>query len=147
MVTNQRSASEQAGLETGGSLAGLRILVVDDGPDNQALFELHLRSRGADVTLANDGLEGCDLASSAAAAGTPYDVILMDMQMPVMTGYEATKVLREAGYDRPIVALTGHSHQSGRDKCIAAGCDDYVMKPVLPEDLARAVLRHSKLSG
>ena len=124
------------------SLAGLRILVVDDGLDNQALFGLHLSKRGAVVTAAEDGLQGYEAATQADDAGTPFDVVLMDMQMPVLDGYGATARLRLEGYEGPIVALTAHSTEAERKRCLAAGCDDFVTKPVSPEELEAAVLRN-----
>ena len=115
-------------------LAGLRVLLAEDAPDNQRLIAAVLRRSGADVTLACDGRQAVD-----AAAAEPFDVLLMDMQMPGMDGYEATRTLRRAGYAGPIVALTAHAGAGYRDKCLAAGCDGYLAKPVQLDELVRKV--------
>jgi CheY-like chemotaxis protein len=107
-----------------------RVLLAEDGPDNQVLVSTILRNAGAEVDVAPDGRVAVEKASSAMAAGTPYDAILMDMQMPEMDGYEATRQLRRSGYKSPIVALTAHAMVEDRQKCIDAGCDDYAAKPL-----------------
>ncbi|MCP4787410.1 MAG: response regulator [Fuerstiella sp.] len=107
-----------------------RVLLVEDGPDNQRIISLILRKFGADVTLAENGKEGVDAAISALRAGEPFGVILMDMQMPIMDGYTATEVLRDSGYSGQIVALTAHAMKEDVNKCLAAGCDAYLSKPI-----------------
>ena len=107
-----------------------KVLVAEDGPDNQALISVILRNAGAEVDVAPNGRVAVEKASSAMAAGTPYDAILMDMQMPEMDGYEATGKLRQSGYKGPIVALTAHAMAGDRQKCLEAGCDDYATKPL-----------------
>ncbi len=106
-----------------------RVLLAEDGPDNQRLIRTLLRPR-ADVALAENGAEALVQALAARDSGEPYDLILMDMQMPVMDGYEATLRLRESGYTAPIVALTAHAMSGDRERCLAAGCDEYLTKPV-----------------
>ncbi len=112
------------------ALAQLRILVAEDGPDNQRLISHYLRLAGATVHLVANGREACRQALDAQQRGEPFDLILMDIQMPEMDGYEATRTLRQAGYHRPIIALTAHAAPTDRDRCFAAGCDDYETKPI-----------------
>jgi len=107
-----------------------RVLIAEDGPDNQALISSVLRRAGLDVDLANDGQIACEKVAAAAEAGAPYDLVVMDMQMPLMTGYEATAALRRDGVRTPILALTAQAMAGDRDKCLAAGCDEYLSKPI-----------------
>jgi PAS domain S-box-containing protein len=118
-----------------------RVLLAEDGPDNQKLIALILRHAGADVDLASSGRAAVERVLEGMAAGTPYDAILMDMQMPEMDGYEATSKLRESGYRGPVVALTAHAMAGDRQKCIDAGCDDYATKPVDRLGLLRMLAR------
>ncbi len=106
-------------------LAGVRVLLAEDGPDNQRLFAYLLSRAGASVTLADTGLRAVHAAQSA-----DFDVVLMDMQMPDLDGYGATQRLRAAGYTRPIVALTAHAGPDERRACLDAGCDDHAAKPI-----------------
>ena len=108
----------------------IRILLVEDGPDNQRLFTVILKKWGASVTLAVNGQIAVDKATEAWKDDQPFDVILMDMQMPVMDGYTATTTLREQGYEYPIIALTAHAMAHERQKCLDAGCDDHAAKPL-----------------
>jgi PAS domain S-box-containing protein len=121
-----------------------RVLLVEDGPDNQRLIATILRKAGAEVTVAGNGQAGCDLVREATIRGEPYDVVLMDMQMPVLDGYEATAQLRRGGYRRPVIALTAHAMQGERERCLAAGCDDFVCKPITRAALVDTVRRYAK---
>jgi len=107
-----------------------RVLLAEDGRENQLLIKTLLAKAGASVTVVPDGQRAVEEAMGALSAGKPYDVILMDMQMPVLDGYGATSKLRQLGYRRPIVALTAHAMDGDRERCVSAGCDDYLTKPV-----------------
>jgi Amt family ammonium transporter len=119
-----------------------RVLLAEDGADNQRLLSFLLRKAGAEVTVAENGAVAIDLVSSAAKKNESYDVILMDMQMPVMDGYTATQKLRAEGYAGPIVALTARAMQGDRESCLGAGCDDYMTKPIEREKLLALVAKH-----
>ena len=107
-----------------------RILLAEDGVDNQRLFAFLIRKAGATIETADNGRIALDMLDQAEAAGTPYDMLLTDMQMPEMDGYSLASILRGRGSRLPIVALTAHAMADDRKKCIDAGCDDYVAKPV-----------------
>ena len=121
---------------------GAQILLVEDGDDNRKLIELTLRKSGFEVSHAANGEEGVQVALAARDLGEPFDLILMDMQMPVMDGYEATRQLRAAGFEAPIVALTAHAMKGDRERCLTAGCDDFATKPISRRDLLKTVLTH-----
>jgi signal transduction histidine kinase/ActR/RegA family two-component response regulator len=107
-----------------------RLLLAEDGPDNQRLISLLLTKAGAEVDLATDGEQAKQMVERAVGEGRPYDVIIMDMEMPRMDGYTATSLLRASGYSGPILALTAYAMAGDREKCLKAGCDDYISKPV-----------------
>ncbi len=116
-----------------------RILLAEDGPDNQRLIAFILRKAGAEVALAENGQEALDLALEAQQENRPFDVVLMDMQMPIMDGYQATRNLRNAGYTKSIVALTAQAMLGDYKRCINAGCDGYLTKPINRSELLKSL--------
>ena len=117
------------------SLPPAKILVVDDGDANRKLIKLFLGRGGCLVDTAIHGQEAVEQATAK-----PFDLILMDMQMPVMDGYTATRTLREQGFQNPIVALTANAMQGDEDKCRAAGCSGFLTKPVDMDDLQNMII-------
>ncbi|MCC5861944.1 MAG: response regulator [Gammaproteobacteria bacterium] len=113
----------------GSGLVG-RILLAEDGPDNQRLIAFHLRRAGADVTVAANGYEALECLKTANEAGCPYDLLVTDIQMPEMDGCSLARELRRQGMTLPIIALTAHAMADDRVRCLAAGCDDYATKPI-----------------
>jgi CheY-like chemotaxis protein len=118
-------------------LKDLRILVVDDSLDNQSLFGIYLSRAGASVTMADDGSQAVVLANKSA-----FDVVLMDIQMPNVDGYEATKILRESGFKMPIIALTAHAMDEEKKRVRLSGFSDFLSKPVRREALLAMILKH-----
>ncbi|MEO1495594.1 MAG: ATP-binding protein [Planctomycetota bacterium] len=119
-------------------LRGLRIYVAEDGPDNQRLFEFLLERAGAHVEMFGNGklaVEAVLAASMDKPVATPVDLVVLDMQMPVMDGYTAATRLREADHTGPILALTAHAMDGDRQRALDAGCDAYAAKPINPATL------------
>ncbi len=112
------------------SLTGVKVLVAEDGLDNQKLLSFRLRKEGADFTIVGDGAAAVDAVRHAAHCGRPFDVVLMDIQMPVLDGYEATGQIRANGLTVPIIALTAHAMATDRQVCLESGCTDYHSKPI-----------------
>lgn len=124
-------AASPGGESTGqASLLSNRILLAEDAPDNQRLIGLILTTAGAQVTIVGDGRTALEEALAAWRHHEPFDVILTDIQMPVLNGYDLAGRLREQGYGGPIIALTANAMVGEHQKCLAAGCDDYLSKPI-----------------
>jgi PAS domain S-box-containing protein len=111
-----------------------RILLAEDGADNQRLLCMQLSGAGASVSSALNGQIAVDMATTE-----PFDLILMDMQMPVMDGFKATIELRRRGLTIPIIALTAYAMAEDREKCMASGCTAYLSKPIDEETLLTTV--------
>ena len=115
------------------------ILLVDDSPDNRRIIRYLLEEVNAEVSEAENGQEAISLVLFRMKTSDPFDLVLMDMRMPVMDGYTATAKLRELGIDLPIVALTAHTMAEDKNKCLEVGCNDYISKPMLPNTFFRVV--------
>ena len=111
-------------------LAGRRVLLVEDSRDLRLLVRLRLARQGIKVTEASDGYEALAAVAQSQADGAPIELILMDIQMPRMDGYEATQRLRADGFQHPIIALTAHAMLGDRERSLDAGCDEYLTKPI-----------------
>ena len=130
-----RVRKEGAGIAP--DFSGARILVAEDSPDNQTLLRHYLLPTNVQVVFANQGLEAKTLALSEQ-----FDLILMDIQMPVMDGFEATAALRKSGWAGPILAFTAHALQPERARAMAGGFNDYLVKPIAKPALWQALERH-----
>jgi len=126
-VESQPQQSAAVGNTSLPSLEGCRLLLAEDGRDNQRLIAFLLTRAGAHVEIADNGQRAIDMLKSI---GDEIDIILMDMQMPELDGYSATRQLRSQGDLRPIIALTANAMSNDRELCLAAGCNDYIAKPV-----------------
>ena len=117
----------------------IKVLLVEDNDLNQKIVSQMLINYGFDITLADNGLECLRLLQKMH-----FDVILMDMQMPIMDGYEATRMIRQ--YEElqyiPIIAMTAHAMTGDREKCLASGCTSYIAKPFKAEELAREIRKN-----
>lgn len=119
----------------------IRVLLVEDAPDNRVLVSRFIRATGARIDCVDNGLEGV----MSALSGN-YDLVLMDIQMPRMDGFEAVRLLRREGYQGPIVALTAHAMKSDREQCLKAGFDDHLVKPLNRKALIETLRRYARNS-
>lgn len=119
------------------NLKGVRVLFVDDAPDNRELVVRMLGLVEAEVELACNGVEGVEKGLSG-----DFNVILMDIQMPEMDGYEATIRLRNHGFKNPILAVTAHTRRENLEHCLKVGCDDFVCKPINRTLLIQKIKEH-----
>ncbi len=117
------------------ALAGIQVLLAEDGPDNRRLVTHFVEGAGATMTLVENGQEAVDLLDTAAE----FDVVLMDMQMPILDGYSATSELRSRGYTGPIIALTANAMTADRQRALDAGCNNFISKPIDRQELIEAI--------
>lgn len=142
---NPRPEADASGSAHGADrpLADLRVLIAEDSHDNARLLTHHLTRAGAQVTWANNGREAVALARAAhmGVMEQPFDLILMDVEMPGMDGLKATKELRASGLALPIIALTASAGAEAHSRCLDAGCDDFATKPLSRNHLVLLALR------
>ncbi len=123
-------------------LDSLKVLLVEDSEDNQWLISLYLQAEGAQVKFANNGLEGVQLALS----DENFDIILMDIQMPIMDGHSAVKKLRRTQFTKPIIALTAHAMKEEHEKCIESGFNAFLTKPIQKDLLIKMLSSYKSKS-
>ncbi|MCG6157446.1 PAS domain-containing sensor histidine kinase [Rubinisphaera margarita] len=147
-VSDEVRSAKQPHIEDNGQFDGgtqsdqlfeCRVLVAEDTPGIQFLLKRILADKVRTVEVVDNGQQAVDAVTRAEEARTPYDLILMDMQMPVMTGYEATRQLRSTGFSRPIIALTAGAMAEDRERCLDAGCSDYLPKPISLDQLMEKI--------
>jgi CheY-like chemotaxis protein len=142
-LPDDREAEAADTPESGGAskLDGLTVLVVEDNQTNQMLASAMLQKLGVRVALAGNGAQALDLL-----AEMQVDAVLMDCQMPVMDGFEATRKIRQQPSlrDLPVIAMTANAMQRDREACLAAGMNDYVAKPITMDDLSRLLAPHAR---
>ena len=118
-------------------LKGLRVLLVEDSPDNQMLVQIYLNKTGAFLKIVSDGRQGVE-----AALTESFDVLLMDVQMPVMDGHAATQKLRQSKFGKPIIALTAHAMSEEKERCFESGFTDFLTKPIQQDLLINVLSRY-----
>ena len=116
-----------------------RVLLAEDTPDNQMLISMYIRRTGAEVDVVENGKQAVE-----SALQNEYDLVFMDMHMPVVDGLQAVQILRLSGYSKPIVALTANALKEDRDKCISAGTDDYLTKPIELDKFNKVLCQYLK---
>jgi CheY-like chemotaxis protein len=137
-------ASSSTGAAGVTRLEGVRVLFVDDRRDTRFVVQHILRDAGAEVTSVENGLQALDAFCARACSGPSFDIVVMDIQMPVLDGLAATRRLRGQGCETPILALTAGAMEHDRRECLEAGCDDYLSKPI---DGVALVERVNALAG
>jgi CheY-like chemotaxis protein len=123
-------------------LAGLRILFAEDNEVNQLVMQAMLRPEGPELTTVADGRLAVE--QIVTRGPTAFDIVLMDVQMPVMDGYEATRRIREISPDLPVIGQTAHVLQDAIQQCQEAGMVAHISKPIDRNDLVTVILRHAR---
>ena len=118
----------------------MRILLAEDSIDNRRLLKRLLEGAGAQLDVASDGLDAVKMAQSH-----PFDVILMDIQMPRLDGYNATRQIRGIGFKKPILALTAHASEQDLERVLEAGCNDRLVKPIEFDQIVSSILASTSL--
>jgi PAS domain S-box-containing protein len=139
-AANPRATSQLAA-NTSFGMKPCRVLLVDDRRDVRYVAQHFLAQAGAHVSVATNGAAALELVRHSQATGEPFQIIVMDMEMPVVDGYSATLQLRAEGFDLPIIALTASAMNSDRQRCMDAGCTEYLTKPISPPTLIDTVAR------
>ncbi|GAB4129588.1 ATP-binding protein [Thermopirellula anaerolimosa] len=129
--------------ETAAVELSARVLLAEDSPDTRRLFVHILQGVGVEVETAENGTEAVRAALHAMQDTHPFHCILMDMQMPEMDGYQAVRILRESGYNSPIIALTANAEPGDRSRCLQVGCDGFAAKPLSKDALIRLVSKYA----
>lgn len=123
----------------------IRVLAAEDAHCIQMILCAILHKMNFDVDTADDGQQACDKALASLTEGRPYDIILMDMQMPKMNGWKATQLLRRKGWKGPIIAVSMHTSDREYEEFVKAGCNDYIKKPVDEASLREVLAPHVQL--
>lgn len=142
-VTNSDLSSDPQTITNNNERLAHRILIAEDHLDNLNLFGHILSEAGFDVVMVKNGEEACQEVTEAEKRGTQFAAVLMDMRMPVLDGYEATTQLREQYPKLPIIAVTAYAMIGDREKCMDAGCTDFLAKPFNQRELVSMVRSHT----
>ena len=129
------------------SWSDCRVLVVDDRSEIRFLAKQFIEKSGASVELAVDGDDALCTIDRSERRGEPFDIVLLDMQMPVKDGYTTARELRARGFNKPIIAVTAHAMQGDRERCLEVGCNDYTPKPLEPRRLLELVAHYYRKSA
>ncbi|MBT8486914.1 MAG: response regulator, partial [Phycisphaerae bacterium] len=135
-ATNGRAAAAKDE-PVAATLRGAHVLLAEDGKENQMLVRFYLEKAGASLAIVETGADAVNAVADGAQSGRPFDLVLMDVHMPEMDGREATRRIREAGYEVGIVALSAGVMVGDREECLSAGCDRFVPKPIDRAELIR----------
>ncbi len=136
-----------AGIDIQNVRLALRVLLAEDNPDNSALFQAILKNNDVEIVVVENGERAVRAGLAALDDGRPFDLIFMDMQMPVLDGYRAVRILREKAYPGKIVALTAHAMPGDRERCLNEGCDEYLTKPITRSSLIASILKLTARDG